>query len=83
MDNNDILKKVISHSKANGFIYQSSEIYDGLSAVYDYGPYGSELKNNLKEFWWKSMTQMNDNICLLYTSPSPRDGLLSRMPSSA
>ena len=42
MDNNDILKKVISHSKANGFIYQSSEIYDGLSAVYDYGPYGSE-----------------------------------------
>ena len=41
MDNNDILKKVISHSKANGFIYQSSEIYDGLSAVYDYGPYGS------------------------------------------
>ena len=50
MDNNDILKKVISHSKANGFIYQSSEIYDGLSAVYDYGPYGSELKNNLKSF---------------------------------
>ena len=62
MDNNDILKKVISHSKANGFIYQSSEIYDGLSAVYDYGPYGSELKNNLKDFWWKSMTQLNDNI---------------------
>ena len=43
MDNNDILKKVISHSKANGFIYQSSEIYDGLSAVYDYGPYGSRF----------------------------------------
>ena len=62
MDNNDLLKKVISHSKANGFIYQSSEIYDGLSAVYDYGPYGSELKNNLKDFWWKSMTQINDNI---------------------
>ena len=62
MDNNDILKKVISHSKANGFIYQSSEIYDVLSAVYDYGPYGSELKNNLKDFWWKSMTQLNDNI---------------------
>ena len=62
MDNNDILKKVISHSKANGFIYQSSEIYDGLSAVYDYGPYGAELKNNLKDFWWKSMTQLNDNI---------------------
>ena len=62
MDNNDFLKKVISHSKANGFIFQSSEIYDGLSAVYDYGPYGSELKNNLKEFWWKSMTQLHDNI---------------------
>ena len=62
MDSNDFLKKVISHSKANGFIFQSSEIYDGLSAVYDYGPYGSELKNNLKEFWWKSMTQLHDNI---------------------
>ena len=59
---NDLLKKIISHCKANGFVFQSSEIYDGLGAVYDYGPYGSELKNNLKEYWWKSMTQLNDNI---------------------
>ena len=48
MDDNDLLKKIISHCKANGFVFQSSEIYDGLGAVYDYGPYGSELKNNLK-----------------------------------
>lgn len=55
-------KKVIAHCKEYGFIYQSSEIYDGLSAVYDYGPYGSELKKNLKEYWWRSMVQMHDNI---------------------
>ena len=62
MDNNDALKRVISHSKSNGFIFQSSEIYDGLSAVYDYGPNGVELKNLLKEYWWKSMTQLHENI---------------------
>ena len=45
----DQFKKVVSHCKEYGFIYQSSEVYDGLSAVYDYGPYGSELKNNIKE----------------------------------
>lgn len=55
-------KKLIAHCKEYGFIYQSSEVYDGLSAVYDYGPYGVELKNNLKEYWWKSMVQMNENI---------------------
>ncbi|MCR9287155.1 MAG: glycine--tRNA ligase [Bacteroidetes bacterium] len=55
-------KKLIAHCKEYGFIYQSSEVYDGLSAVYDYGPYGVELKNNLKSYWWKSMVQMNDNI---------------------
>lgn len=58
----DLLKKLISHSKEYGFIFQSSEIYDGLSATYDYGPNGSELKNNLKEFWWKSMVQLHENI---------------------
>lgn len=58
----DIFKKLVSHAKTYGFIFQSSEIYDGLSAVYDYGPYGSELKNNIKEYWWKSMVQMHDNI---------------------
>ncbi len=58
----DLFKKVVSHSKKYGFIFQSSEIYDGLSAVYDYGPYGVELKNNIKEYWFKSMVRMHDNI---------------------
>ncbi len=58
----DLFKKLIAHCKEYGFIYQSSEIYDGLSAVYDYGPYGSELKNNIKEYWWKAMVQMHENI---------------------
>jgi glycyl-tRNA synthetase len=55
-------KKVISHAKEYGFIFHSSEIYDGLQAVYDYGQLGVELKNNIKQLWWKSMTQLNDNI---------------------
>ena len=55
-------KKIISHAKEYGFIFQSSEIYDGLSAVYDYGQNGVLLKNNIKEYWWKSMTRFNDNI---------------------
>ena len=59
---NDQFKRVVAHCKEYGFIYQSSEIYDGLSAAYDYGPYGSLLKNNLKEYWWKSMVQLHDNI---------------------
>lgn len=58
----DIFKKIISHAKEYGFIFQSSEIYDGLSAVYDYGQNGTELKNNIKQYWWKAMVQMNDNI---------------------
>ena len=53
---------IISHCKEYGFIFPSSEIYDGLSAVYDYGQYGSELKKNIKDYWWKSMTQLQDNI---------------------
>ena len=56
------LKKIISHSKEYGFIFPSSEIYDGLSAVYDYGPFGVELKNNIKNHWWKSMVQEHENI---------------------
>ena len=55
-------KKIISHAKEYGFIFQSSEIYDGLSAVYDYGQNGILLKNNIKNYWWKSMINMNDNI---------------------
>jgi glycyl-tRNA synthetase len=55
-------KSVISHAKEYGFIFQSSEIYDGLSAVYDYAQNGVELKNNIRQYWWKSMVQMHDNI---------------------
>lgn len=53
---------IISHAKEYGFVFPSSEIYDGLSAVYDYGPYGCELKKNIRDYWWKSMTQLHDNI---------------------
>ncbi len=58
----DLLKKVISHAKEYGYVFQSSEIYDGLSAVYDYGQNGAELKKNIKEYWWRSMVYFNDNI---------------------
>lgn len=61
-NNEDIFKKIIAHAKEYGFVFQSSEIYDGLSAVYDYGQNGSELKKNIKEYWWKSMVQFNENI---------------------
>ncbi len=60
--NEDIFKNVVAHAKEYGFVFPSSEIYDGLSAVYDYGQYGAELKNNIKTYWWKSMVQMNENI---------------------
>ena len=58
----DLFKNVVSHAKEYGFIFQSSEIYDGLSAVYDYAQNGVELKKNIREYWWKSMVQMNENI---------------------
>ncbi|TDH26127.1 glycine--tRNA ligase [Segetibacter sp. 3557_3] len=60
--NENKFQAIISHAKEYGFVFQSSEIYDGLSAVYDYGPYGSELKKNIRDHWWKSMTQMHENI---------------------
>lgn len=60
--NDDYFKSVISHAKEYGFVFPSSEIYDGLSAVYDYGQLGAELKNNLKQYWWKSMVQLHENI---------------------
>ena len=58
----DLFKKLIAHCKEYGFVFPSSEIYDGLSAVYDYGQYGVELKNNLKRYWWDGMTLLHDNI---------------------
>ncbi|NMH27661.1 glycine--tRNA ligase [Flavobacterium silvaticum] len=58
----DFFKNVISHAKEYGFIFPSSEVYDGLSAVYDYGQNGAELKKNLREYWWKAMVQLHDNI---------------------
>ncbi len=58
----DLFKKIISHCKEYGFVFPSSEIYDGLGAVYDYGQYGVELKNNIKNYWWKSMTLLHENV---------------------
>lgn len=58
----DQFKKVVSHAKEYGFVFQSSEIYDGLSAVYDYAQNGVELKKNIREYWWKAMVQMHENI---------------------
>ncbi len=61
-NNEELFKKIISHAKEYGFVFPSSEIYDGLSSVYDYGQYGVELKNNIKQYWWKSMVQYHENI---------------------
>ncbi len=58
----DTFKKVIAHAKEYGYIFQSSEIYDGLSAVYDYGQNGAQLKKNIRDYWWKSMVQLHQNI---------------------
>ena len=58
----DQFKKVISHAKEYGFVFPSSEIYDGLSAVYDYAQNGVALKNNIRQYWWKAMVQLNENI---------------------
>lgn len=60
--NEDVFKKIVAHCKEYGFVFPSSEIYDGLSAVYDYGQNGVELKNNIKKFWWDSMTLLHENI---------------------
>ena len=68
MSQEDKFKKVIAHAKEYGFVFQSSEIYDGLSAVYDYGQNGVQLKKNIREYWWKAMVQMNENIVGLDSS---------------
>ncbi len=62
MANEDFFKKVIGHAKEYGYIFASSEIYDGLSAVYDYAQNGVELKNNIRHYWWRSMVYMHQNI---------------------
>jgi glycyl-tRNA synthetase len=64
----DVFKKVVAHCKEYGYVFQSSEIYDGLAATYDYGPNGVELKNNIKDYWWKSMVNMHENIVGLDSS---------------
>ena len=68
MTSEEKFKKVISHAKEYGFVFKSSEIYDGLSAVYDYGQNGTELKNNIKNYWWKAIVQLNENIVGLDSS---------------
>ncbi len=62
MTQEELFKKLVAHCKEYGFIFPSSEIYDGLSAVYDYGQLGVELKNNIKRYWWEAMVRLNDNI---------------------
>ncbi|MCB0800687.1 MAG: glycine--tRNA ligase, partial [Bacteroidales bacterium] len=62
MAQEDVFKKLVAHCKEYGYVFPSSEIYDGLGAVYDYGQYGVELKNNIKKYWWDSMVLMNENI---------------------
>lgn len=62
MAQEDLFKKIVSHCKEYGFVFPSSEIYDGLGAVYDYGQMGVELKNNIKKYWWDSMTLLNENV---------------------
>ncbi|MDD6784056.1 MAG: glycine--tRNA ligase [Prevotellaceae bacterium] len=62
MAQEDIFKKIVSHCKEYGFVFPSSDIYDGLGAVYDYGQNGVELKNNIKQYWWQSMVLLHDNI---------------------
>src|SRR5688572_19722909 len=62
MAESNIFPALIAHCKEYGYIFQSSEIYDGLSAVYDYGQNGAQLKKNIRDYWWKSMTQLHENI---------------------
>ncbi|NMC98696.1 MAG: glycine--tRNA ligase [Bacteroidales bacterium] len=62
MNQEELFKNLISHAKEYGFIFPSSEIYDGLAAVYDYGQLGALLKNNIRDYWWRSMVQLHENI---------------------
>ena len=62
MAQEDVFTKLVSHCKEYGFVFPSSDIYDGLGAVYDYGQMGVELKNNIKKYWWDSMVLLHENI---------------------
>ncbi len=62
MAQEDLFKKLVAHCKEYGFVFPSSEIYDGLAAVYDYGQYGVELKNNIKKYWWDSLVLLHENV---------------------
>ena len=64
MAQEDVFKKLVSHCKEYGFVFPSSDIYDGLGAVYDYGQMGVELKNNIKQYWWQSMVLLHENIVM-------------------
>ena len=72
------LDKIVSLCKRRGFIFQSSEIYGGLAGSWDYGPLGVELKNNIRDFWWKEMTQLHDNSRARCRFLCPRLGEWSR-----
>jgi glycyl-tRNA synthetase len=58
----ELMEKIVSLCKRRGFIFQSSEIYGGLNGFWDYGPLGAELKRNIKECWWRSMTQLREDV---------------------
>ena len=76
MTQEELFKKLVAHCKEYGFVFPSSEIYDGLGAVYDYGQNGVELKNNIKRYWWDSIDRKSTRLNSSHEIPS-------RMPSSA
>lgn len=74
MTQEELFKKLVAHCKEYGFVFPSSEIYDGLGAVYDYGQNGVELKNNIKRYWWDSMVKLHENI----VASTPRSSCIPR-----
>ena len=72
----DLMKKIVSLCKRKGFIFQSSESYGGLNGFWDYGPLGTELKRNIKECWWRSMTQMREDVDTEHDSPDDERDLV-------
>ena len=81
MAQEDVFKKLVSHCKEYGFVFPSSDIYDGLGAVYDYGQMGVELKNNIKKYWWDSIAVARKHcryrLCHLY-APYHLEGFRTR-----